>query len=168
MKNRIIAAVAALSLGLASVSATEAQTVNNDNLMGLALGAVTAGALIAAIQKEKRDEEAASQGIAVGEPYGSGPIWADDDERWNDHRWNDSNRWNRKDRKKVIPAECVFRTKYRGHRRQAVSSRCLHEYGIDRRLPRSCRIETREREGRRGAYALSCLEDKGYRVRWWR
>lgn len=75
-----------------------------------------------------------------------------------------SQQWNHDRRRdRIIPVQCVFPIRTADGRRNVVSTRCLSDFDIGRRLPRDCAFETSVRGDRRMVYGARCLERYGYR-----
>lgn len=126
MKHRITAAIAAAAIALTAAAPVRADS--NDALK-LALGAVGVGLLVHELDKKNREEAATVV-----------------DDRWSDD-WTSRNRYDDSFRKKgkIIPAQCIFDGKIRGRWREVVSSRCMTDFGVARRLPGECRVNVRHR-----------------------
>lgn len=126
MKHRITAAIAAAAIALTAAAPVRADS--NDALK-LALGAVGVGLLVHELDKKNREEAATVV-----------------DDRWSDD-WTSRNRYDNSFRKKgkIIPAQCIFDGKIRGRWREVVSSRCMTDFGVARRLPGECRVNVRHR-----------------------
>ena len=67
-------------------------------------------------------------------------------------------------RRAIVPAQCVFSIRGSHGPRDVVSSRCLSEYGLDRRLPRDCAFEIDTGWGSRTVYGARCLRQNGFRI----
>lgn len=171
MKNRLIAAAVAAALALSSVGVTPATALDNDEALGLALGAITLGLILNETNKRK------SYGYASPnrsyQPYR--PYYGfNDDRRYFDDR-DDRQVYKRKyahkrqkpygyARRQMIPAQCVFPIRSGYGRREVVSARCLSEFGRGYRLPDDCAFRIRDRWGNRTVYGTNCLQNRGFQI----
>lgn len=154
LKTRLAALVAAAALAFGAVAPAAAMTSDELAALLMLLGR-------------------GSSGIETGQPpqqfyLRSGrDNWDRNDNRdypfylnGGNDRWQG---WNHDRRRLLIPAECVFPLRTSDGRRNVVSTRCLSDFGMDRRLPRDCAFEARIRGDRRVVYGARCLEQYGYR-----
>ena len=161
MKNRLIAAVTAAALALSSVVATPAAAMSEKDrkALTLLLGAAAVGLIISESNKNKKKRQAAEVARNPGygydyrrEDYGTGFRRP---EEWQPGHHN---------RRAIVPAQCVFSIRGSHGPRDVVSSRCLSEYGLDRRLPRDCAFEIDTGWGSRSLYGAHCLRQNGFAV----
>jgi hypothetical protein len=151
MKRHLIAAVAALSVGLGGLTAAPAAAGDDEKALLLLLGLGAAGLIYQDAQRRKRGEDP-----QVG--------------RWNntwDQPGHHGDDW-RKDRRHrptraVIPGECVYDIRTGQGSRDVVSRGCAAEFGLTH-LPADCAFDIRGNGGTRTVYGARCLRDYGYRI----
>jgi hypothetical protein len=154
MRRQLTAFVAALSLALASLPATEvaARDKNSNDTLGIVLGVAALGLLLSQANN--------GQGINNTRPqYYSGnqhPQYYDDG--WQG-RGPQMNR-----RSQAIPERCVMNISTYDGQREVVSARCLERAGFERRLPRECRFDVRTNRGQQLVYGQRCLRNYGIRL----
>jgi hypothetical protein len=162
MRRQLTAFVAALSLALASLPATqaEARSKKSDDTLAIVLGVAALGLLLSQVNNSNAAPVVTRN---IGQKYNSGQKYSDDD--WHDRgnkNWQD--RGNRKkQRSRAIPAQCLVDVAVGGRWREVVSARCVDNMGLNRRLPQECIFKVRTSRGLRQVYGQRCLRDYGVR-----
>lgn len=152
MKRRLITAFTVAALALTTAFATPAAAMSDKDrrALTLLLGAAAVGVIISESNKNKKKRQAAE--VARNPGYGH-DILRDQGSLRRDHR-----------RGVLIPAQCAFSVRGGQGPREVVSSRCLSEMGLNRRLPRDCAFEIDTGWGSRTVYGARCLRQNGYRI----
>ncbi len=154
-KPRLVALISAAAIALGATTPAFALNEREQNALALILGAAAIGAIIHDANKDKNRKRAA------------------DVTRYQDHRWDQDSRWDRRydddDRsfrrhRAIIPAQCTFPIRGGHGPRTVVSSRCMNQFGIARKLPRNCAFDVRIGRDRERVYGAQCLEQNGFRV----
>ena len=153
-KPRLVALISAAAIALGATTPAFALNEREQNALALILGAAAIGAIINDANKDKNRKRAAQV------------------TRYQDHRWDQDGRWDRRyddDRsfrrpRVAIPAQCTFPIRGGHGPRTVVSSRCMSQFGIARKLPRNCAFDVRIGRDRERVYGAQCLEQNGFRV----
>ena len=161
MIKTLTATVLATSIALTGLTAPPAQAANDD------FGKLLAGvATLFIIGKAIESNSKPRASVTTNRSTGSRPQTRTRTNDWgyDDRRWQKPGRHKRQVRRS-LPAECLFRVRTRDGRRAVFGERCLdNRYRAAFRLPEACKDTVRTRNGRRSVYGASCLRSHGYRV----
>lgn len=157
-KPRLVALVSAAAIALGATTPAFALNEREQNALALILGAAAIGAIISDANKDKNRKRAADITRYQDHPWGQDMRG---DRRWDRH--DDDDRGFRRPRV-TIPAQCTFPIRGGHGPRTVVSSRCMSQFGIARKLPRNCAFDVRIGHNRERVYGAQCLEQNGFRV----
>ena len=155
MRRQLTAFVTCLALVVSGLTATaaDARGKKNDNdVLKLMLGAAAVGILL----NQMNQGQARPVQRPVQVPRFANPTPEDDSNQYRPYQ--------RPDRSRFIPAECVMQVEVNGRLRDVVSRRCVSEMGLARRMPADCAFDIYTYGGTRTVYGERCLRNYGYRI----